>query len=291
MICDAFHRLLSGRFPEAHLLSHDLIEGIHVRVALATDIDLLDVFPSSYIAWWNRQHRWIRGDWQIIDWLKTRVPAGGGGEIPNPIPAFGRWKIFDNLRRSVVPVAAVALLLLGWLFTPTPALWSLAVAGLLLWPVLNSLLALLLHPPPLGTKYWRDSPGRPRALAAHGGLPCRFRRNGRRSHRPCSLPPVDIAPVAPRGKPRRMPAAAQGTVKSNSSSRGSGSRPPRRFCLRAPCSPDRWPLRGRSFSCGLFFRRRLCCSIVRRSASGQDSERRRLPHASRHGAADLAILR
>ena len=56
----AFHRVLSGRFPEAHLLSHDLIEGAHVRVGLATDIELLDVFPSSYIAWWNRQHRWIR---------------------------------------------------------------------------------------------------------------------------------------------------------------------------------------------------------------------------------------
>ena len=74
-----FHRLLSRRFPEAHLLSHDLLEGSHVRVGLATDIELLDVFPSSYIAWWHRQHRWIRGDWQIIDWLKPRVPALGGG--------------------------------------------------------------------------------------------------------------------------------------------------------------------------------------------------------------------
>ncbi len=79
-----FHRLLSGRFPEAHLLSHDLLEGSHVRVGLATDIELLDVFPSSYIAWWNRQHRWIRGDWQIIDWLKPRVPVGGGNVEPNP---------------------------------------------------------------------------------------------------------------------------------------------------------------------------------------------------------------
>jgi hypothetical protein len=58
------------------LLSHDLLEGSYVRVGLATDIELLDVFPSSYIAWWNRQHRWIRGDWQIIDWLKPRVPVG-----------------------------------------------------------------------------------------------------------------------------------------------------------------------------------------------------------------------
>src|SRR5438874_7106635 len=151
-----FHRLLSGRFPTAHLLSHDLLEGCHVRVGLATDIELLDVFPSSYIAWWNRQHRWIRGDWQIIDWLKTRVPVGGGRFEPNPLSVFNRWKIFDNLRRSLVPPATVALLLAGWLFTPAPLLWSGLIAGLMLWPVLNSLLGLLFHPPPPGTRFWRD---------------------------------------------------------------------------------------------------------------------------------------
>jgi len=151
-----FHRLLSERFPTAHLLSHDLLEGSYVRVGLATDIELLDVFPSSYIAWWNRQHRWIRGDWQIIDWLKPRVPVGGGRVEPNPLSAFNRWKIFDNLRRSLVPPATVALLLAGWLFTPAPLLWSGLIAGLMLWPVLNSLLGLLFHPPPPGTRFWRD---------------------------------------------------------------------------------------------------------------------------------------
>ncbi|HTC77420.1 MAG TPA: hypothetical protein VK657_02335, partial [Terriglobales bacterium] len=151
-----FHRLLSGRFPTAHLLSHDLLEGSHVRVGLATDIELLDVFPSSYIAWWNRQHRWIRGDWQIIDWLKRRVPVGGARVEPNPLSAFNRWKIFDNLRRSLVPPATVALLLVGWLLTPAPMLWSGIIAGLMLWPVLNSLLALLFHPPPPGTRFWRE---------------------------------------------------------------------------------------------------------------------------------------
>src|SRR5262249_22517533 len=109
-----FHRLLSGRFPTAHLLSHDLLEGSFVRVGLATDIELLDVFPSSYIAWWNRQHRWIRGDWQIIDWLKPRVPVGDGRMEHNPLSAFNRWKILDNLRRSLVPAATLALLLAGW---------------------------------------------------------------------------------------------------------------------------------------------------------------------------------
>ena len=152
----AFHRILSGRFPEAHLLSHDLLEGSHVRVALATDIELLDVFPSSYIAWWNRQHRWVRGDWQIIDWLKSRVPGRDGSDYPNPLSIFNQWKIFDNLRRSLIPVAIVGLLLAGWFLSSKPALWSLLVVGLLLWPVINSLVALLLHPPPPGTRFWRE---------------------------------------------------------------------------------------------------------------------------------------
>jgi cyclic beta-1,2-glucan synthetase len=151
-----FHRLLSGRFPTAHLLSHDLLEGCHVRVGLATDIELLDVFPNSYIAWWSRQHRWIRGDWQIIDWLKPRVPVGGGRVDPNPLSAFDRWKIFDNLRRSLVPPGIVALLLAGWFFTPAPMLWSGIIAGLMLWPVLNALLGLLFDPPPPGTRFWRE---------------------------------------------------------------------------------------------------------------------------------------
>ncbi|PYK20256.1 MAG: protein ndvB [Verrucomicrobia bacterium] len=151
-----FHRLLSGRFPTAHLLSHDLLEGCHVRVGLATDIELLDVFPNSYIAWWSRQHRWIRGDWQIIDWLKSCVPLGDGRMEPNPLSVFNRWKIFDNLRRSLVPPAIVALLLVGWFYTPAAILWSAIIAALMLWPVLNAFLALLFHPPPPGTRFWRD---------------------------------------------------------------------------------------------------------------------------------------
>ena len=151
-----FHRLLSDRFPMSHLLSHDLLEGCYVRVGLATDIELLDVFPNSYISWWSRHHRWIRGDWQIIDWLKSCVPLGGGRTEPNPLSVFNRWKIFDNLRRSLVPPGIVALLLVGWFFTPAPMLWSAIIAGLMLWSVLNAFLALLFHPPPPGTRFWRD---------------------------------------------------------------------------------------------------------------------------------------
>ena len=111
----AFSRVLSGRFPEAWLLSHDLIEGAHVRVGLASDIELYDEFPQDYLSYIKRQHRWIRGDWQIADWIMPRVPQPGGGRGPNPLSWFDRWKIFDNLRRSLLPAASLALLMASWL--------------------------------------------------------------------------------------------------------------------------------------------------------------------------------
>ena len=113
----AFNRVLSGRFPEAWLLSHDLIEGAHVRVGLASDIELYDEFPQDYLSYTKRQHRWIRGDWQIADWIMPRVPQPGGGRGPNPLPWFDRWKVLDNLRRSLLPAATLALLITAWLIS------------------------------------------------------------------------------------------------------------------------------------------------------------------------------
>ncbi len=109
-----FGRVLSGRFPEATLLSHDLIEGAHVRVGLASDIELFDESPQDYITYINRHHRWIRGDFQIAGWVLPSVPAAGGGRVPNPLSALNRWKIFDNLRRSLLPLAILALLAGSW---------------------------------------------------------------------------------------------------------------------------------------------------------------------------------
>ncbi len=126
----AFHRVLSDRFPEAHLLSHDLLEGAYVRVGLASDIELLDQFPADYQMYARRQHRWIRGDWQIADWLRRTVPAGQDKREPTPLSPISRWKIFDNLRRSLAPAAALALLLCGWLLTDVPWLWSAFVVAL-----------------------------------------------------------------------------------------------------------------------------------------------------------------
>ena len=130
----AFSRMLSGRFPEERLLSHDLIEGAHVRVGLASDIELLDEFPPDYLTYATRQHRWIRGDWQIPDWVLRRVPEAGGRRAPNRLSGFDRWKVFDNLRRSFVPAASLALLLASWLTTSSMA-WvsSAGVAALLLF--------------------------------------------------------------------------------------------------------------------------------------------------------------
>ena len=122
----AFHRCLAGRVPENALLSHDLFEGILGRAGLVTDVVVLENFPALYLAFTERMHRWIRGDWQLLPWLLTRVPVEGGGRIPNDLSALDRWKIFDNLRRSLLAPSMLAFLLLGWLVLPGPApVWTL----------------------------------------------------------------------------------------------------------------------------------------------------------------------
>ncbi|MCJ7734878.1 MAG: hypothetical protein MUP11_10045, partial [Anaerolineales bacterium] len=111
-----FHTMLADRFPDDRLLSHDLIEGAHVRTALATDIELFDEFPSDYISYSLRKHRWIRGDWQIAEWIFPWVPDRKLARISNPLSILNRWKIFDNLRRSLVPAASVGALVVSWFF-------------------------------------------------------------------------------------------------------------------------------------------------------------------------------
>ncbi len=119
----AFHKTLSKKFPEEHLLSHDLLEGCYARVAFANDISLLDQFPPDYKSWSQRQQRWMRGDWQIIDWLFDRS-----------LSAINRWKIFDNLRRALLPVGIVALLITAWLISTIPFFWTAGVFLLLFTP-------------------------------------------------------------------------------------------------------------------------------------------------------------
>ena len=126
----AFSRVLSGRFPEGRILSHDLIEGAHVRVGLASDIELFDDFPQGYQSYAGRAHRWIRGDWQIAGWSLPRVPLPAGGRGPNPLSLFNRWKIFDNLRRSFLSTASLGLLIASWLISPRIAACATLVVGI-----------------------------------------------------------------------------------------------------------------------------------------------------------------
>jgi cyclic beta-1,2-glucan synthetase len=134
------HQVLDRRFPRNALLSHDLIEGSYARAGLVTDIEIIDDYPSHYSAHTRRKHRWVRGDWQIAQWLFGRVPDETGKFIDNPINTISRWKIFDNLRRSLVEPVTFIMLVLGWFILPGGALyWTLATLFLLLLPVLVQL--------------------------------------------------------------------------------------------------------------------------------------------------------
>ncbi len=128
----AFRRSLVGRVPENALLSHDLFEGIVGRAGLASDVVALEDYPDQYLALTERQHRWIRGDWQLLPWLMPRVPAEGGGRIANDFSILDRWKILDNLRRSLLAPSLLLLLLAGWLLLPGPALFWTGISLLTL---------------------------------------------------------------------------------------------------------------------------------------------------------------
>jgi hypothetical protein len=99
---EMFERVLEGRFPENRILSHDLLEGSYARSGLITDVQLYEDYPARYSADVSRRRRWIRGDWQIAAWLRRRVPSAVAGRENNPLSVLSQWKIFDNLRRSLV---------------------------------------------------------------------------------------------------------------------------------------------------------------------------------------------
>jgi len=153
----AFHDILGGRFPQQRLLSHDLIEGAYVGVGLASDIELFEQFPLDYTSYGKRQHRWIRGDWQIGSWCLPWVPGPSGRDrVANPLTAINRWKIFDNLRRSLSPAAALLLLILSWTFNAAPAAASTLVALVLLVPLTLQFLDRLFARWRGDTQAWRE---------------------------------------------------------------------------------------------------------------------------------------
>ena len=138
---DAFERALKARFPENRILSHDLLEGCYARAGLLSDVQLYEEYPSRYSTDITRRRRWIHGDWQLARWLLPRVPGSGGQSQRNLLSGLSRWKIFDNLRRSLVPCALTLLLILAWTFLSSAWFWTLAVLGIMLAP---SLIASLL---------------------------------------------------------------------------------------------------------------------------------------------------
>ncbi|MBC7783303.1 MAG: cyclic beta 1-2 glucan synthetase, partial [Burkholderiales bacterium] len=143
----AFEATCSG-FPDNAILSHDLLEGAYARSALISDVELYEDHPARYGADVSRRRRWIRGDWQIAYWLLPRVPGRDSRWAPNPISALSRWKILDNLRRSLVPVAMLMLLLCGWIVWPglAPAATLLVVATVAAAPLLVMLVGLVRKP-------------------------------------------------------------------------------------------------------------------------------------------------
>ncbi len=145
---DAFMSALDARVPDNALLSHDLFEGLHARPALVTDVEVVDDYPASVLTHARRQHRWARGDWQILFWLFPLVPARQGLER-NTLPLIARWKILDNLRRTLVAPATVVALVAAWLVLPgSPVVWTLGILATLAFPLSPILLELFDGPEP-----------------------------------------------------------------------------------------------------------------------------------------------
>jgi cyclic beta-1,2-glucan synthetase len=141
---DAFAAALDGRVAENTLLSHDLFEGVFARAALVSDVEVVEEYPSRYDVAAARTHRWARGDWQLLPWVLGRGVASGDRRRGR-IPLLGRWKMLDNLRRTLVAPATVLALLLGsTLPPPVGTLWIACLLAIVAAPLLPPVLAGLL---------------------------------------------------------------------------------------------------------------------------------------------------
>ena len=131
---EAFSRSVGGRFPENLILSHDLLEGCYARTGLVSDIQVFEEYPVSYLADIRRRHRWIRGDWQILPWLFPTVPEHSSKKQKNPRSFLSRWKIFDNLRRSLPAPVTLLLLVIVWTSLTDPLFWTAFILSLFIIP-------------------------------------------------------------------------------------------------------------------------------------------------------------
>src|SRR5258707_5059274 len=142
---DAFETALQGRVPDSTMLSHDLFEGTFARAGLASDIEVVEEFPARYDVAAARQHRWARGDWQLLPWMLGLVRAGAARDRSDYLTAIGFWKMFDNLRRTLSAPAVVLSLLAGWLLPfPAALAWTiflvLSVAMPTILPIFGAVL-------------------------------------------------------------------------------------------------------------------------------------------------------
>ncbi len=145
---EVMRTVLERRFPDNALLSHDLIEGAYARAALVSDIEMIEDYPSHFSAFNRRKHRWVRGDWQILRWILPRVPDYTHHLVPNPVTLISRWKIVDNLRRSLFDPSLLLLLLGAWFALPgAPAYWTGAAIAVLFLPVYCDFFFSLLRMP------------------------------------------------------------------------------------------------------------------------------------------------
>ncbi|MBR5218230.1 MAG: hypothetical protein IKV89_00720 [Clostridia bacterium] len=141
---DVFEKCTGNTIPDNKVLSHDLLEGSYCRCGLSPDVEVYDGYPSNFMSYTSRQHRWIRGDWQILQWLFRRVEDKQGVKVKNPLSALSKWKIFDNLRRSLTITAQVILILSAPILQGGTAFWTgLAVISLAVPVILYFIYALL----------------------------------------------------------------------------------------------------------------------------------------------------
>ncbi len=144
---DTFKKVLDAEFAENKILSHDLLEGCYVRSGLLSDVQLFEKYPDRYQIDMKRRSRWVRGDWQIISWVFPYNKGSQNRLHKNLLSGLSKWKIFDNIRRSLVPIALTLLILLGWLVLPSPFYWTMIVSAIIVVPdIITSMWDLIRKP-------------------------------------------------------------------------------------------------------------------------------------------------